>query len=217
MRIYKNTVIVMGVLTIISFMLAFFLSGSEKFVFWCNVLLGVFGSSFITLVSAIIGYLVERRYIMQDFYDRTIKIVNYLNKYQDAKSLDEKIAFYILFLDTDMVDFNSAFSKMSFFKSANQKYIHKNIYEPIVDFRKRIRTHEMHFRWHLDGTGRNNAVMLDFVKELESGFVEEKERIINYNGDEKRMPYIERVLTEKILSELQRKYSDIMCFGRKRQ
>lgn len=48
--------------------------------FWCNVLLGVFGGAILTAITSIMGYFVERRKTLEQFYLETIKLLKRYNK-----------------------------------------------------------------------------------------------------------------------------------------
>lgn len=61
--------------------------------FWCNVLLGIFGGAVLTSITSIMGYFVERRHALEEFYLETIKLLKRYNKYQTDLTPDQKINF----------------------------------------------------------------------------------------------------------------------------
>ena len=52
--------------------------------FWCNVLLGIFGGAVLTSITSIMGYFVERRHALEEFYLETIKL---LKRYNNTKQI----------------------------------------------------------------------------------------------------------------------------------
>lgn len=56
--------------------------------YWCNVMLGIFGSSLLTAITSLIGYFTERKTVMEEFYTETLKLFNQFNRYQHDLSLD---------------------------------------------------------------------------------------------------------------------------------
>lgn len=49
----------------------------------------------------------------------------------------------------------------------SRKYIYEKIYKPVIDFNNAVANHEWHFRWYLDGSGKNDFVMEGFLSELQ--------------------------------------------------
>lgn len=85
MSIYKKTIKIIGILTIISFagcLILHYKIVSKNSGFWCNIIMGVFGSSLLTLISSIVGYRVERKKVLEKFYYYTNKILKQINQYQ---------------------------------------------------------------------------------------------------------------------------------------
>ena len=62
MRVYRNSVYVTGAITVLSFAGALLLNYRFPMIedFWCNLLLGIFGSGLLTFISSIIGYCAEK-------------------------------------------------------------------------------------------------------------------------------------------------------------
>ena len=94
MKVYKNAIIATGIITLISFLASFIFNFyTQVNSFWCNALLGIFGSSLLTLLTSTIGYRVERCKTFEGFSYATKEILHALNKYQVSWSLEEKIDF----------------------------------------------------------------------------------------------------------------------------
>lgn len=114
MRIYKRSVIITGIISIVSLAFAIILNYVVNEEFWCNVCLGLFGSSFLTLITSIIGYFVEKRNCMDSFYIETKKFLNKFNRYQIDLKLEDKIAFFLEMADYDKTNWDMDFGKMDF-------------------------------------------------------------------------------------------------------
>lgn len=176
MRIYRNATIITALLTVVSFIIAAFLNfGTTIDPFWCNLLLGIFGSSLLTLITSIIGYQVERRKTFEGFSYCTKEILRNLNKYQVSWTLEEKINFFLAYHDISCSEWDRYFGEFCFlfdFKKRKRKYIYEKIYQPLLTTNQKIGYHIWHFRWHKDGSGRNEQVMKKFVKEVEDLIIE---------------------------------------------
>ena len=80
MTIYKRSFVLTLVISIVSFFGAVTLNYAMQEQFWCNVLLGVFGGAILTAITSIMGYFVERRKTLEQFYLETIKLLKRYNK-----------------------------------------------------------------------------------------------------------------------------------------
>lgn len=171
MRVYKNAIITTFLMTVVSLFCALYLNFFVSIdPFWCNALLGIFGSSLLTLITAIISYRVERRKTFEGFSYCTKIILHDLNKYQSSWELEKKIDFFLEYHDISHMDWDSYFGDFCFlfdFKHKHRNYIYTKIYRPILVVNQAINNHLWHFRWHKDGSGRNEKVMQLFVKEIE--------------------------------------------------
>jgi len=202
MKIYKNSIYITGVLTIITFvgsLVLYYIISSKEAEFWCNILLGIFGGSVLTLISSIIGYKVERKRILEKFYYYTNKILKQINQYQLNMTLEEKIDF--------LFDF----------RKKNFKYIFHSIYEPLLELQNAVQKHYWHFKWYKDGTGKNDRVMEDFLAEIEPLILDRKEESVSGEFDEsgtttKRIVVtsVSNRIVEKINKELRGKYYKLM-------
>lgn len=105
MRTYKYAIYITCAITLISFCIAFALNFyfTDTNPFWCNLLLGIFGSSSLTLLTSIVGYRVERRRTFEGFSYATKAILHDLNKYQYTWGLEEKVDFFLNYTDISKI------------------------------------------------------------------------------------------------------------------
>ena len=176
---YKYAIYITCAITLISFCIAFTLDFYYKdlYSFWCNLLLGIFGSSFLTLLTSIIGYRVERRRTFEGFSYATKAILHDLNKYQYSWSLEEKVDFFLNYTDISKIDWDRYYGDFDFFtgfsrKDNNRCYIYTQIYYPIMQVNNAIRNHMLHFRYYKNGLGKNNAAIEGFIHKIEPLFIE---------------------------------------------
>ena len=68
MKIYKNAIIVTSLVTLISFFASFTFNFYIQIdSFWCNALLGVFGSSLLTLLTSLLDIRLSDAKLLRDF------------------------------------------------------------------------------------------------------------------------------------------------------
>lgn len=135
MRTYKYAIYITCAITLISFCIAFALNFyfTDSNPFWCNLLLGIFGSSSLTLLTSIIGYRVERRRTFEGFSYATKAILHDLNKYQYTWGLEEKVDFFLNYTDISKIDWDRYYGDFDFFTSFfsndnDRRYIYTQIY-----------------------------------------------------------------------------------------
>lgn len=228
MGIYKKTIKITGLITLMSFLgclVLHYMCVSKKAEFWCNITLGIFGSSLLTLISSIVGYRVERKRVFEKFFCYTNKILKQINQYQEHMTLEEKIDFLLKYIDTDKIELDSCLGDIDLLFDLRKKkfeYIYNMIYKPLRDLERAIRKHEWHFRWHKDGLGKNNKVMETFVAEIEPLILDKKEYKVPTEVDENGIVVSSMVATsvtnkivEKVQKELNGKYYTLM-YGKKR-
>lgn len=222
MKVYRNATIITAVLTIFSFFAALLLNFYIQVdPFWCNALLGVFGSSLLTLLTSIIGYRVERRKTFEGFSYTTKAILHDLNKYQTLWSLDEKIEYFLNYHDVSKVDWDKYFGDFCFmidYKQKNRKYIYTKIYTPILKINQAINSHVWHFRWYKDGSGRNDRAVGKFIEEIESLIIEVSTETCSISPTDSESKVIMTSTKNKIVcniqSELNERYYRLM-YGKK--
>ena len=204
---------------VVCLVLHYSLQLSQEAGFWCNILIGVFGSSLLALITATVGYRVERMRTLEDFYCQTKKLLHRLNKYQPNMSLDEKINFYLDYLDLDKFVWETSWGDISFFYDKNRDnylYIRRTIYMPLIEVNNAIANHVWHFRLHKDGTVRNESVIENFIQEIEQLIIEKtesKQPSVDKAGNVIEwvtVTAIQNKIVASIHDELSGKYYDLM-------
>lgn len=228
MKIYKNMTVITAIIAILSLvaaMIMHYLFPCSETDFWINVCLGIFGSAFLTILTSIMSYNHEKVKTLENFLYHTRQILSVANKYQEHMTLEEKMRFFLEYSEFDKIAWDADFGNMSFLfekTTHNQKYIYDNIYKPILDFNHAVANHVWHFRWHLDGSGKNDAVMQKFVDELQGYLLRITEQDIptEYNENNNPISFCHYRSTEPKLvfdvkKELGGRYYDIMYGKRK--
>ena len=227
MSIYKKTIGLTGLITILSFVVCLvlhYLFMSEEAEFWCNVVLGIFSGALLTLLSSVIGYRVERKRVLENFFYYTNKILKQINQYQMNMTLEEKIDLLLEYADSDKIEWDSCLGEIDFlfdFGKKNYKYIYNSIYKPLWELQVAIQKHYWHFKWYKDGTGKNDKVMEEFLKEIEPLILDREEMKTPIETDQngKAIKYLTATaVTNRIVSsinkELTGKYYTLM-YGEK--
>ena len=219
MRVYRNATFITATLTIASLGGALFFNFcTDTDPFWCNLLLGVFGSGLLTFITSVIGYQVERRKTFEGFSYCTKQLLKALNKYQASWTLDEKIDFFLALHDVSWFDWDRYFGDFCFLFDWNHKnrtYIYEKIYHPLQEVDQKINFHVWHFRWHKDGSGRNEKVMGIFVQEIEDIIMETSTKMFYGDGEpqpEKGFPITQtrNKIVEDVKQELKGEYYRLM-------
>ncbi len=227
MRVYKKLTLITTLLAGFAFAMATILHycfSCAEADFWVNVCLGIFGSAILTALTSVVSYHHEKRKTLEGFVYHTRQIISHLNKYQESMTLEEKLRFFLDYKDLDKSAWDMDFGDMDFFLEChhhNRKYIYEKIYKPISDFNEVVNNHVWHFRWHLDGSGKNDVVMQTFIKELESYLLEKHEQNIPTEYDENGTPIsffhcsgTSSKLVTNIIEELGGHYYEVM-YGKK--
>lgn len=126
MSIYKKTIGLTGLITILSFVVCLvlhYLFMSEEAEFWCNVVLGIFSGALLTLLSSVIGYRVERKRVLENFFYYTNKILKQINQYQMNMTLEEKINFLLEYADSDKIEWDSCLGEIDFLFDFGKKIL----------------------------------------------------------------------------------------------
>ncbi len=121
MSIYKKSFIITAVLSIISLIIGIILNYCFDEEFWCNVCLGIFGSSILTSISSIVGYSVEKKNSLEGFYSESRKMLKFINTYQADLALADKIDFFLDMANYDVSTWDLYFTKMDFLIIVNEK------------------------------------------------------------------------------------------------
>lgn len=211
MRTYAICSRVTAILTVSSFMLIIilhYLCQGIEIEFWSNIALAIFGSSILAFITSIIAYFAEKRIALEGLWFSTKTLLHYINKYELNWDLEKKIDFYINYIDIDKSLWDANIGTIYFlndFGRTCQNYIYDYIYSPINKFNQEVQKHEFHFRWHKDGSGKNDRIMEKFVSEIEDMFMEKipvQHPYITFS--------IQNKLVKSILKELHGKYYYMM-------
>ena len=166
--------------------------------FWCNFALAFLGSALLSFATSIIGYLAEKKKTLEGYYFSACEILNEISKYDTHWDNEKKMDFFLKCKDMNLCLWQEQLGSIYFINDLSKKkinYIFSCIHEPIQNYMKKIAIHEFHFRWHLDGTGKNDDVMDLFVAEVERTFIGPKQN--NY-------------LVESVIGELDGRYHKLM-------
>lgn len=227
MRMYKKHIYIIAPISVVTFALAVllhYLKPCSESDFWINVCLGIFSGAILTLITSIISYNHEKRRTLESFIYHTRYILSYLNKYQQSMSIEQKINFYLNYIELDKSGWDMEFGNMDFFferLTESRKYIYEKIYKPIIDFNNAVSNHEWHFRWYLDGSGKNDFVIEGFLSELQDYLlINNKSNFpAEYDDDGNVIRYCQCLTTisklvDSIRRELGGRYYEIM-YGKK--
>ena len=190
MRVYKKMIIVAALIAIVSFLVVVILHyccPCYETEFWINVCLGLFGSAALTVLTSVLSYNHEKIKTLEDFFCHTQQLIYFVNKYQEQMTLEQKIQFFLSYSEFDKLAWDSDFRNLDFFfecKTKDREYIYYSIYKPIIDFNDAVTKYVWNFRWHLDGSGKNDAVMQKFVEELQGYLLKIVEQEIPKEYDE---------------------------------
>lgn len=217
MSIYKKSIIITSILSGISLLIAIILNYVCNEQFWCNVCLGVFGSSLLTFVTSMVGYFSERRNCLEGFYTETLKYISKINTYQKDLALCDKVDFFLEMIEYDKTIWDSFYGKMDFFNnSKTRKYIYEKIYTPIKEVDQSILRHSLHFREYKNGKGRVDEVIRKFIEEIEPFILTEDKYLASVeNGETLVATYIRNRILTNIFTELNGHYYEIM-YGKKK-
>lgn len=228
MKAYKKLTIIATIISVMAFLLAVILHycyPCYETEFWINVCLGLFGSAVLTVLTSVVTYWYDKIKTLESFQSHTLQLLSIANKYQENMLLEEKIRFFLSYNEFDKIAWDSDFGNIDFFFeriTRSRKYIYYNIYKPILDFNQAVANHVWHFRWHLDGSGKNDVVMQKFVDELQSYLLRITEKDVPTEYDENNNPIsfchyrtAEPKLVFDVKRELGGRYYNIMYGKRK--
>lgn len=175
MRENKWIILICSPMTAIALLLSIYVNkcGIE---FWCNVLLGVFGSSLLTTMVAIVNYWSIRRRTLEAFWSYGHKVISNLNRYSADDDLDTAIDIFLKMAEFDYQPFDDAFGEMCFLfcNKKLHKEIADRIYSPIMELRKVVKEKSFHFKIYKKAEHGNRVVMQRFVDEIDKLLIERK-------------------------------------------
>ncbi len=170
MKPHKWTIIVTAPLALISFIICIALHYSrhcEEAEFWVNVCLAVFGSSLLTLFTAISNYYDERKRTFVRFETEIIQMLRFIERYDRNWGLEDKVKFLISYIELNKNLFWYEYDNMDFFSRTLQNDICQNICCPMEDFNKFLHGNEKRFRIFLDESTCKNPEIKRIMYELE--------------------------------------------------
>lgn len=107
--------------------------------FIINILLGIFGSSLVTLILSVINYFVERRKTLETFLICGRKVIKNFRKFPPHPEADEAVKAILEMSGFDYTDFDNTYSEISFINGkALHKRIYNELYAPVVEMRSVI-------------------------------------------------------------------------------
>lgn len=217
MRSFSKTVRITAIITVISFLITLIIHycfKGEEANFWSNVSLAIFGSSLLTCISAYIGYFAEKRRVLESFGYATRTLLRAINKYDNNWDVERKVDFFLEYDSIDKTYWDQQLGEIFFLHDPcrnNFKYIYQKIYKPLLDFNQAVSNHQFHFRYHKDGSGKNDAVMKVFTDELEKIVIERTVSIQELDDGQKfEIPSVRNRLVFNIQEELNGRYYNIM-------
>lgn len=224
MRLNKRLTIISMALSLVSFATALIIHYYAHFDdkdFWVDIIIGVFSGAIIGLITSIVSFFIEKRRTLEGFFCHTQELLSTINEYQREMSVEDKIKFYLNYRRISKLSWDDMFGEIDFMIDIGQKkrqYIYSSIYKPISDFNHAVAAHEWHFRWYLDGSGRNEIVIQGFLKELEDYLIETGEASVDApdkdDSCECKVNFVRPKLVENIQKELYGEYYKIM-YGKK--
>lgn len=216
MKIHKITIYVMAVLSIGSLSTAILLSyinTCNQYDFIINILLGVFGSSSVTVFVSTINYFGERQKTMESFWDDTYCLINYLLEYKCYASIEDKINYLNKYPYYIVSNLNKLYGNFSFFMKKKMKFVYDDLYKPVVDFDSEIKKSINHLNNLIDCKDEKN----DKRKEIESKVKKIEDLFVTYNPLTPKTVVIsssQYFFTDKIEEILNNKYYNKLYFIR---
>ncbi len=224
MKLYKRSIIIFGLITFLFgfsvYYLHYYCIDSNENQFRLNVCLALCGSALLTTLSAWLSYCNERKKTLINFYNHTLQIIRFLNKYKENMTLKEKVCFFLDYYDfskdlwsNDYGDIDFLFDKIY----KNKVYIQNNIYLPVLNFGHDVQACVAHFRWYLEDTEHFAGLVKPDIIKLEN-IILRKKIYPQWYGHTKHNFIVnatEPKLAQKLRNELNGHYYEIMVGKRK--
>lgn len=208
MRTNRAAIYILTPLTIISVVLSIILKDIDSFC--SNVLLGVFGSSLLTLIMAILNYFNERRKTCELFYQCAKKAAHNYYKYHVDYDFDKKINTVLLMNEFDYTSLDNAYGDFAFL--FNNKKWHKEIgtkiYQITLDAREIITEKSFHFNEYKSEENGNKPIINILINELDEFFYEKN--ITTFNDLPTTIITHNSIVADKIDSNLVGWYYELM-------
>lgn len=172
MRNYVYSIRVLFIMAFISFVLLFFVVNSAY-----DIMLAIFGSSFVSLIISIIGYRTLRTDTLEDFYSAVGEHLHYWTLFDSNDDINKKCEYFMNYYVKDFPDIGHFYGRIYFlfdFRHKIRNRIYYNIYKPCVHLSNTIINHYWHFKWHMDGTGRNYEIITEMINDIENEIIDKK-------------------------------------------
>jgi len=215
-RIHKLTIIYMVVVCASALSLALFLD-YKGVSFWSNIAVGILSSGVLALIISVVGYNVERRRTLEEFYTQACKAVRNLGLYQHDENEEQIMRTIVKMADYDYSALNTSYANIDFIWNSKKlrHRIYNNVYLEIVTIKNEIAQKVVHFQWHLTGKTTYLPVMQYYIKELDKFLVTRNESEFHYeDGSTTKMSYVRSSTSRIIEEELNTWYFQLM-YGKK--
>lgn len=178
-----------------------------------NLFIGVFASSILALLIAIINYRAERKKTLEKFYFYANKAIANFNRFENNGNLERSINSVLQMNQFDYIELDNAYGDISFifYDKKNRKYIYDKIYKPILDCRNLIAEKSFHFMEYKKATNGNSRAMQIFVNDIADILLIQKEqKMFNSYGVSTVIKTIHSKLSSQLHAELTGRYYKIM-------
>lgn len=210
MKIYGDSIKLTFILSIVSFIVSYIIK-DYNLIFYSDILIGIFSGAFLTLLTSIIGYKVERRQALETFSIYCKKYANSINHFEMGYNIENKIDRYLDYLNKDLPDFGDAYNKIHFlfdFKKKNKLYIYNQIYLPIQNLNNKFRDYHEEFEIYKNSSDKNQSIMAKYCTEIDVLVFNEIK--CTKNGEILPVTIKVNALFRKIIRELNNRYYIIM-------
>ena len=178
--------------------------------FWENVMLAIFGSSFLTAITSCIGYHTEKRRTMEAFFCNTNHLLNELRKYGFDWDDSIKIDFIMKYNEIDKEQWGEQFGSIHFMFKYKKKirYIYQKIYLPLNKLNCLISSdsNQSIYRLYRGGKPISSAELSKVIGEFESRLILKE----TYMCGETKITCNKLILDNSIRRELNGHYYDLM-------
>lgn len=178
-----------------------------------NLFIGIFSSSILALLIAIINYRAERKKTLEKFYSYANKAVANFNRFENNGNLERSINSVLQMNQFDYIELDNAYGDISFifYYKKNRKYIYDKLYKPILDCRNLIAEKSFHFMKYKKATNGNSRAMQRFVDDIADILLIQKEqKMINSYGVSTVIKTTHSKLSSQLHAELTGRYYKIM-------
>lgn len=179
----KCAILILSPLTIAALVTAWLLD-FLGITFWSNVLLGVFGSGFLTVLVSSINYSTERKKALNAFWTFGHKAAKNLNRYPFDSSIYDKANAIILMSEFDFSQLGDAYAEIDFILNNEglKKRIFNELYCPLADAGDAVSYAADNIIRLRRDIPNNPQVYEDYVKAVDDVLVENEEKEIHGDG-----------------------------------